>query len=572
MPSDLLDRLGRRRRRACAFEPLERRVLLSTYTVSNLNDSGPGSLRDAVAQANDHAGADTIDFASDLNDGISVSTITLTSGRITITDDLTINGLGIPSLAVSGNHAGGVFLVTHRPEELERRVFSVQITGLTIRDASGDQSAVTDYDPSDLYPNAIDLTFSNCAFVGNTFPGTFPAERGGVILNAAHLQLINCAIDDNNTTAIDNEVFGDTIVTGCTISNNVDGIRSESGAVSISDTTLFGNGGAVFGGDLSARIEVTHCVITANGGGVGISGGDLTVTDCTVTANQVGISAVCEPVRVIGCTVTGNQIGLFAGSDGGLLIYNSTIANNDGGGIQAQDGNVFITNSTITGNVAQPGSGAGIDFRLESGRGGLEINNTIVAGNHDVAGAASDILSRGSNVHPVGPTLGANNLIGSGGSGGLINGQDGNIVGVDDPKLAPLANYGGLTQTMPPLPGSLAINAGSNALAVGPPEIGNQFPPVYTPLAADQRGFYRIAHGKVDIGAVEFGSTPLLPGDANGDRTVNFADLLILAQHYGYGAFLPRTGDFNNDGSVGFDDLLLLAENYGRSVIDSARI
>jgi hypothetical protein len=55
-----------------------------------------------------------------------------------------------------------------------------------------------------------------------------------------------------------------------------------------------------------------------------------------------------------------------------------------------------------------------------------------------------------------------------------------------------------------------------------------------------------------------------IPGDANGDGKVNFADLLILAQNYGKtsGAMFS-TGDFNNDGGVGFDDLLILAQHYG---------
>ena len=61
-----------------------------------------------------------------------------------------------------------------------------------------------------------------------------------------------------------------------------------------------------------------------------------------------------------------------------------------------------------------------------------------------------------------------------------------------------------------------------------------------------------------------------LPGDANRDGTVNFTDLLTLAQHYGK-AGTHDQGDFNADGSVGFDDLLLLAQNYGRSLPDIAQ-
>ena len=64
----------------------------------------------------------------------------------------------------------------------------------------------------------------------------------------------------------------------------------------------------------------------------------------------------------------------------------------------------------------------------------------------------------------------AYNLIGTGGSGGLVNGVNGNQVGVADPGLDPNGspNNGGPTQTIALLPGSPAIDAGSNALAVDP--------------------------------------------------------------------------------------------------------
>ena len=73
-----------------------------------------------------------------------------------------------------------------------------------------------------------------------------------------------------------------------------------------------------------------------------------------------------------------------------------------------------------------------------------------------------------------------------------MNGVDGNIVGVTNPVLAPLGNYGGPTQTMAELPGSPAIDAGSNAL-------------IPTGVTTDQRGtgYPRIVNGAVDIGAFE---------------------------------------------------------------------
>ena len=72
-----------------AIDMLESRTMLSTFTVTNTQDSGTGSLRDAIAQANAHSGADKIAFASAVT-----GTILLTSGPLTITDDVKINGPG----------------------------------------------------------------------------------------------------------------------------------------------------------------------------------------------------------------------------------------------------------------------------------------------------------------------------------------------------------------------------------------------------------------------------------------------------------------------------------------------
>ena len=56
----------------------------------------------------------------------------------------------------------------------------------------------------------------------------------------------------------------------------------------------------------------------------------------------------------------------------------------------------------------------------------------------------------------------------------------------------------------------------------------------------------------------------VIPGDVNQDGTVNFSDLLGLAQNYGKQNATLADGDFNLDGTVGFADLLLLVQDYGQ--------
>ena len=81
--------------------------------MTNLLDSGPGSLRAAVAAANANPGADAIDFAT-------TGTITLTSGQLDITDSLTINGPGVDALTVSGRDVSRVFSITGIPPSRSR--------------------------------------------------------------------------------------------------------------------------------------------------------------------------------------------------------------------------------------------------------------------------------------------------------------------------------------------------------------------------------------------------------------------------------------------------------------------
>src|SRR5262249_52026929 len=164
----------------------------------------------------------------------------------------------------------------------------------------------------------------------------------------------------------------------------------------------------------------------------------------------------------------------------------STIASNrasfEAGGIYNESynysviGRLTITNCTISQNQARYDGGILTDQNFNTS---TRLFNTIVAAN------GPDDLSG----HAV-ATDSAFNLIGNAGSaGGLVNGVNGNIVGVD-PKLGPLAYNGGPTQTMALLPFSPALNAGGNAL----------IPPGVT---TDQRGNARIRANTVDIGAFE---------------------------------------------------------------------
>ena len=93
---------------------------------------------------------------------------------------------------------------------------------------------------------------------------------------------------------------------------------------------------------------------------------------------------------------------------------------------------------------------------------------------------------------------------------------------------------------------------------------------MYSGVNGHTYAFYSVATDNVGnvqptpIAAQAVTKVVLVPGDVNADGTVNFSDLLILAQHYGQAGTFAQ-GDLNGDGSVNFADLLILAQNYGRS-------
>jgi len=170
---------------------------------------------------------------------------------------------------------------------------------------------------------------------------------------------------------------------------------------------------------------------------------------------SAGFSELTGLTLIHGYT-SGDGGAIYLNGSAELTIRNSTLSGNtasNGGGI-ASSGTVYMINATLSDNSAET-SGGGI-----YNGGLLMLTNTIVAAN-----------TAASNTNIYGSFSGVNNL---------TNGA---------PLLAFLGDYGGPTQTMPPLPGSPAVDAGDNA--------------VTNTLTTDQRGFARIVGSAVDIGAVE---------------------------------------------------------------------
>ena len=360
-------------------------------------------------------------------------------------------------------------------------------------------------------------SLTGCTISGNT------AAKGGGIVNDGTLTIRDSLITGNATVpSVYNQ--GGTSGAGGGILN--------SGTATISDSTLTGNtangygvGGAIGAAYIGSTV-LNNCTLSNNSAHSGGAIGCIDFYSYTSTG----------PVTLNDCTISGNKAvsdggGVYVGMSDEATLNNSTISGNTaarGGGVYMNPtGELTSVNSTISGNTAVAGGGV---FTNEPDNyvPSLKLDNTIIAGNisHSLDGDVVGAVSPSS----------VNNVIGNGAGiiAGTRNNYNGNQVGTAaapiNPMLAPLGNYGGPTQTMALLPGSPAIDAGSNAaIPVG--------------VTTDQRGLPRIVNGTVDIGAVEYNA------DQTPDITSASSAMFVVGQASSFtvtnmvpGAALCETG------------------------------
>jgi parallel beta-helix repeat protein/predicted outer membrane repeat protein len=447
----------------------------ATFLVSNLNDAGPGSLRQAVADAEAATGPDVVQFQAGLT-----GTITLTTGEIGIKDSVDIQGPGTSVISVSGNDASRIFYLYNSSNPAP----SVSISGLTLthgKASKGDGGAISDHGES--------LTLDNVAVTSSA-----ANDGGGVFVSSG---------DGGGPFSL-------------TIQNSV-----------LSGNTATNNGGAVYVRYVSGPVLIQHTQITGNtatnnGGGVAFyeTNGDVTIDQSTISGNTAGQG--------------GGGIYLYDTNAGTFTVQNSTVSGNnaaDGAGVflYGPDNPVVIENSTISGNTATGRGGGLFLYRTNST---VDVRHSTIANNSASVGGGIYLYQDSINLDQtivadsnVGDTSGdldgggtfnvRYSLIENPGTANITD-NGGNIFN-KDPQLGPLADNGGPTQTQLPAATSPAVNAGD---------------PAFTPPpATDQRGvdFPRVADARIDIGAVErqpeIAAVPTL-GDAG---KVLFAGLCALA-------------------------------------------
>lgn len=539
--------------------------------VTNTADSGSGSLRQMLVNSEN---GDTIRFALPTSDpgynaGTQSWTITVREpwvpnagagvsyGRgtsmLVVEKNISISGPGADKVTIRGLSVyGGSRAARQRPLYISPGAV-VTISGLTFtKPASDADESSSQVGGGAILNDSATLTLRDC-----TIRDTFTSDDGG---NGVGGAVLNGASEGPATLTVER----------CLFENN----RSLNGAAALANGAIYNGNNPI--GLHSATTRVSQSIFRGNSGRIAAivnardqeegNGQDhapllLEIEDCVIVDNPTSVLSMNSDAgvdrvttRVSRTSVTNNRPSVYAApffSSGGFLeIKESTISESSGGSAGAiicQRGAVEVTNSTISDN--HPTLAFGINPAYSAGailfqRGvDVSVRNCTITGNSSPSGLTFSFVESGVPASAPGSLHLSNSIIhrepGGRGSnlpsplpathsvtshgynisdddfGGFLTalGDQANTLAL----LGPLQDNGGPTKTHALLPGSPAIDAGDPAF-------------VLQSLPQDQRGFLRIAGGRIDIGAFESGSYLDQPpaAEAGASFSVNEGDLVAL--------------------------------------------
>jgi hypothetical protein len=454
----------------------------AALTVANTNDSGPGSLRQTVAEAGP---GETINLPA--------GTYTLTSGPLKLTKSVTLAGAGSSGTIL---RSGGAFRVIEAVG-----AFDATITDLTIRE--GNVTGSSPQSGSAIYAKELNLTLQRLVVAGNIANANGTAGNSGGIVQGGVLYFVGKSLN-----VFESSVEGNTITAngGSGAEGGVvqAGVLFGVGTVTIRDSSLSGNRIEARGGQGAPSTEQNGGVIQA---GVtllvpGEPPGPTNISDSTLGSNVIdagggpgGSGGVVQagallavpgkaPLNMSNTTVAANVSRSQGTPEDGIIQGGALLVVTESGFPATVLDSTIAANSSETSNPAATAGGVLIG-------GEARFGNTIIANpvgpagseNCGVGSPETKVISLGFNIESL-------NQCGFHAAGDQIN---------TNPLLGPLQSNGGATQTMAPALTSPAIDQGGS-FGVSTDQRGIirpiDLPTVPNSAAAGADGS--------DVGAVEF--------------------------------------------------------------------
>jgi len=493
-----------------AFKGFESPSPTNTYTVTTANDGGPGSLRQAILDANAAPGKDTINF----NIGSGAQTILLGSSLPPITDAVIIDGTtqpgfaGFPIINLDGDGgAGDGFRISAGGSLVQGLVIS-NFSGAGIRLMIADSNIIrgnyigTDLSGASALPNGYGLILERSS--QNIIGGTDPSGRNVISGNKS----LGVNIFQGNSNQLIGNYIGVNAAGTAALGNN-NGISIGEGSNNVIGGPIPGARN-VISGNLSVQVLIS-------GSRVGPASGNR------IEGNYIGTNAL-------------GTAALNSSWDG---VYIATATNNSVGGTAPGAGNL------LSGNAA--------GVKITGGTGNLVAGNYIgtdSSGNHPV-GNSSDgvVIISASNTIIGGTNAAARNVISGNGLrgiwiydslGGTGNQVQGNYIGTQADGVSPLGNasHGILINNLAKGNTIGGQNAGNVIAFNGGAGVANDLYE-YT-LGNSILSNSIFSNGGLGIDLFSDGVTPNDAGDLNNNGAQNFP-ILAAAQVTGGGTSIRGT-------------------------------
>lgn len=263
----------------------------ATLLVYNNNNFGAGSLRQAISDNNALGGGNAIIFSN-----IVTGTITLTSGELLITRDVTIVGPGAAVLSISGNAVSRICTITNAA--------IATISDLTITGGRPTDTGVGNAHGGGIR-NYATLFLSRCMIVQNSI--AIAGYSGAGLYNSGTAQLRDCTFQNNKGGAI----WG--------------GAVANYGALTATNCTFTGNS-APFGGGIAnySQLAVSSCTFLGNYSDNFDSGGIWNTGAATVGNSIMASNPPGSDVFGVYTSQGYNFVGVIAGSTGFNAVGDQT--------------------------------------------------------------------------------------------------------------------------------------------------------------------------------------------------------------------------------------------------------